>query len=160
MALLGIISDTHDNRPLIGKAVEIFNSRGVGLVVHAGDFIAPFVARDFRALKCPLVGAFGNNDGERKGLLRAFEGIGEIHQGPHTFAHEGRRIAVMHEPDRLEEFLKPEYDLVVYGHTHKAEVREGRPLVVNPGEVGGWLYGRSTVVILDLDDMRAEVIEL
>ena len=160
MTLVGIISDTHDNRPLIRKAVELFNEREVKLVLHAGDFIAPFVAKDFEALMCPLVGVFGNNDGEVEGLKRAFRKVGEIHRGPHSFTYEGRRIALMHEPKGLEEFLRREYDLVVYGHTHEPEVREGRPLVVNPGEAGGWLHGRSTVVVLDLDGMKAELLEI
>ena len=39
---IGVISDTHDNLLMIKKAVEVFNRHGVGMVVHAGDFIAPF----------------------------------------------------------------------------------------------------------------------
>ncbi|MCJ7643470.1 MAG: metallophosphoesterase family protein, partial [Candidatus Aminicenantes bacterium] len=41
------------------------------------------------------------------------------------------------------------YDVLVFGHTHKAEVRrEGGVVVVNPGEAGGWLHGRSTAAFL------------
>ncbi len=69
--LIGIMSDTHDNLPAIRKAVEFFNERNVDLVIHAGDYVAPFVARELKKLKAPLKGVFGNNDGERKGLYEA-----------------------------------------------------------------------------------------
>ena len=47
---LGIITDTHDNKPAIVKAISIFNDRQVDLVVHAGDMIAPFSAALFAEL--------------------------------------------------------------------------------------------------------------
>ena len=40
---IGVLSDSHDNVHMVAKAVELFNDEGVVLVVHAGDFIAPFV---------------------------------------------------------------------------------------------------------------------
>jgi len=42
-----------------------------------------------------------------------------------------------------------------------ADVRKfGKALLVNPGEVGTWLYGKSTVALLDLEKMEAEIVEL
>jgi len=35
--LIGIISDTHDNARNLLKAVELFNEKEVGLVIHCGD---------------------------------------------------------------------------------------------------------------------------
>jgi predicted phosphodiesterase len=40
--LIGIISDTHDDMSIIRKAVDLFNEREVGYVLHAGDLISPF----------------------------------------------------------------------------------------------------------------------
>ena len=65
---IGVISDTHDNIPLIKRAVGLFNRNGVGHILHAGDFVAPFSILPFNALKSPFTGVFGNNDGEKKGL--------------------------------------------------------------------------------------------
>jgi len=39
---LGILSDTHDNVPQVRKAVALFNREMVDLVLHAGDYVAPF----------------------------------------------------------------------------------------------------------------------
>jgi len=47
-----------------------------------------------------------------------------------------------------------------YGHTDDLDIREGKTLVINPGETGGWLKERSTVVILDTDTMKPEVFDL
>jgi hypothetical protein len=33
-------------------------------------------------------------------------------------------------------------------------------LVVNPGEVGAWLYGKSTVAIVNLNKMEADIVDL
>ena len=48
-----------------------------------------------------------------------------------------------------------------FGHTHQPEIRkEGQTLIINPGECGGWLYGKSTVAICDLKSQTAEMVEL
>lgn len=44
--------------------------------------------------------------------------------------------------------------------THEIDVREGETLVVNPGEAGGWVTGRSTVGVLDIECMEVEIVDL
>ena len=87
--MIGIISDTQDNRSSIRKAVEVFNHAGCSLVVHAGDYIAPFTFKEFVSLEGDFLGVFGNNDGERKGLIKQFSQIGALYQPPHEFAYNG-----------------------------------------------------------------------
>ena len=159
--LVGVISDTHDNMNMLKKAVDLFNEREVEHVLHAGDYIAPFTAREFRRLNCRLVGVFGNNDGEKFGLVKNFEGFAELHEGIHQLELNGKMIALTHYPEIAETLAgRGSYDVVIYGHTHRADIREGESLVINPGECGGWLEGKSTVVILDLSTMRTELVNL
>ena len=159
--LAGIIADTHDNMNTLRKAIDIFNERGVEIVLHAGDYIAPFTSREFRRLKCRLVGVFGNNDGEKFGLVKQFEGFGELHEGIHQLELKSKKIAITHYPEIADTLAGSDaYDVIIYGHTHRAEIRGPKPLVINPGECGGWLEGTSTIAILDLDAMHAEVIEM
>ena len=159
--LIGVIADTHDNMNMLKKAVDLFNERGVGLVLHAGDYIAPFTSREFRRLECRLVGVFGNNDGEKFGLVEQFEGFGELREGIHQLEIEGRKIAITHYPEIAETLAgSGAYDVVVYGHTHRPDIHGRRPLVINPGECGGWLEGESTVAILDLEALSAELVKL
>ncbi len=158
--LIGIMSDTHDNLVPTRKAIELFNNRGVEHVIHAGDYTSPFTLKLFKELKCKYTGIFGNNDGDKLLLLERAEG--NIHNQPYIFTLNTKKIVVMHEHHVVDALADSgHFDLVVYGHTHKADVRKVKnTLVVNPGEVGTWLYGKSTVAIVDLNTMEAEIIEL
>jgi uncharacterized protein len=159
--LVGIISDTHDNRTTIVRAVELFNRKGVSLVIHGGDMVAPFTALDFQALSCPMEMVFGNNDGERVGLVNSFRDIATLLPGPRIFSFQGKRFLLMHESGCLDAVGNAAgVDVIVYGHTHYAEVRTGHPLVINPGEAGGWLTGKATAALLDIETMAAEVVPL
>jgi uncharacterized protein len=164
--LIGVMSDTHDNIVQTKKAVERFNREGVEQVLHAGDFVSPFMIDTLKGLTAPLTGVFGNNDGDRRLLEKKSADIPSMKiEG--TFARidaGGMRIAILHGNDReLRETLAAcgSLDLLVYGHTHRPEVRqEGSLLIVNPGEVYGHLTGRSSVAIIDTVKRSAEIVEL
>jgi len=156
---VGILSDSHDNMHAIRKAVDYCNSQKLDAVLHAGDLVAPFTARDLLKLQMPLHIVFGNNDGERLGLKAAFGG--HIHVAPYTLSLDGKKIVLMHEPDNLEAVaVSGLFDLVVYGHTHEVDIRREKTLVVNPGELGGWLTGKSTLVVWNTATGETELIEL
>ena len=155
--ITGIIADTHDNTGAISAAVEILNSRGVSLVLHAGDMVSPFTAKPFKNLKAPMRCVFGNNDGDRPALMRAYRDIGDFEPGWRKIDSGGALIYLSHRAP----FGYPgEFDLYVFGHTHEPLVRkEGGGLIVNPGEAGGWLSGRRTLAVADLEKKEAEIIE-
>lgn len=158
---LGVMSDSHDNIPNVQSAVEMFNDIGVDLVVHAGDFIAPFAIDPLADLNCRVVGVFGNNDGERVVLAKKFEAIGEVHPNLASTALGDVSIAVMHYPELAIPIAKSgEYDIVVYGHTHKIEVSKEKALLLNPGETGGWTTGKATVAIVEIETRDAKIYEL
>jgi len=69
---IGILSDTHDNLPLIDEAVKLLNRSGVGIVLHAGDYISPFTVPHFKPLQAKIIGVYGNNCAERKLLKELF----------------------------------------------------------------------------------------
>lgn len=158
--LIGVMSDSHDNMPQIQKAVDLFNARNVEHVIHAGDFGAPFTFRVLKHLKGGFTGIYGNNDGEK--LLLQKLSAGRVFKQPHILELAGRKIVVVHEHHIVDALAASgHYDLVVYGHTHEPDVRTaGKTLVVNPGETGGWLYGKSTVALVDLAALTAEIIDL
>jgi hypothetical protein len=156
--LIGLIADTHDNLPKIKEAVQIFNQRDVGIILHAGDYIAPFSLGPLEELRSPYLGVFGNNDGEKDGLSRRSKGA--IKNSPRELELDGKRIILLHDLQTLDK-AKDKYDLVVYGHTHKVDMhkKDGR-LIINPGECGGWLTGESTIAIVDLKRNLAEIIKI
>ena len=159
---LGLLADSHDHLTHLEAAVERLRSSEVAAVIHAGDFVAPFTVPLLARVGCPLWAVFGNNDGERVGLANRFREIGaQLFERPRELELEGRRILVCHEPFSLDALAgSATYDLVVYGHTHEVDVRvpENGALVVNPGEVCGWLTGRATAAIVDLQTRQVEII--
>jgi hypothetical protein len=159
---LGVMSDSHDNVPHMRKAVEIFRAEGVELVVHAGDFIAPFALDPLRDLPCKVVAVLGNNDGEKVGLQKRFESMGADLQPKMATAQVGRRkIAVVHEPEPVAALAASGlFDVVVYGHTHKIDIEKGKSLILNPGETGGWTTGRATVAVVDLEALDVTLHDL
>lgn len=160
--MIGILSDSHDNLFALRRAMAVFKSRGCRLLVHAGDIIAPFAAGELAAAGCPVKAVFGNCDGEKEGLRTAFEPFGEIARAPLVFDWEGRRIFLAHIPVRIEENRTARAcDIIIFGHTHAAEiVRRGRSILINPGEAGGWLHGKSTVALFDPVSGEAEIVPL
>jgi hypothetical protein len=163
---IGILSDTHDNLPLIDRAVARLSSLAPDLVLHAGDYVSPFVIPRLAALSCPCLGVFGNNDGDRALLAaRAREsGKVEIHGSFLARLVDGRSLALLHghEPGTLEEAVGAGiFDLVVHGHTHRPSVtRAGRTLVLNPGEACGYLTGRGTVALIETGTMETEILDI
>jgi putative phosphoesterase len=70
---IGVLSDTHDHLGYLRRAVDALRDLQVELVLHAGDYVAPFVVNELQRLPCRVLGIFGNNDGERIGLTRRLE---------------------------------------------------------------------------------------
>ncbi|NOZ59467.1 MAG: metallophosphoesterase [Euryarchaeota archaeon] len=162
--LVGIISDSHDNLSALEKAVRLLNREGVEHVLHAGDIIAPFAAAKLAELEAKLTCVYGNNDGERALLAGR---LSEMGAGISDFAElvlAERRIALYHGTiagvtSALVESGR--YDVVVTGHTHRAEVRRRETcLAVNPGELCGYLTGRRSLCLLDLETMEARILEV
>lgn len=159
---IGIIADTHDNLPQIKKAVEIFNQEKVELVLHAGDFVSPFTCLEFKNLNCPLKGVFGNNDGDKIYLQEKFKGIGELFPEPYKTNINHKNIIMLHLEKLIDDLAESQkYEVIIYGHTHRTDLRKiGKTLIVNPGECGGWLSGKSTIALLDLEKLEAKIINL
>jgi len=160
---VGLISDSHDRLPAVAEFVKQFQAAGIGMVLHAGDFCAPFSLAPFELAQIALAGVFGKNDGDSAGLrARAQSAIGlELFESPHSFEIGGRRILLVHDladiPDRSIE----SHEIVVHGHLHRQEMKtRGETLLVNPGESCGWINGTPTAAILDLDTRHVEFLSL
>ena len=164
--LIGIMSDTHDNLPMIEKAIARLNEENVDLVLHAGDYVAPFVIPKFKKLKAKLIGVFGNNDGDHELLRKRFSENKnlEIHGSFALVTAKNLRIALLHgsEEELLNALIDCEgFDVVVHGHKHGPEIhRKGKTLVIGCGEVCGYVTGEPSIVLLDTDKLEAKVLEL
>ena len=162
---IGIISDTHDRLNMIDQAVAFFNKENTELVLHAGDFISPFSAIRFSGLRCPVVGVFGNNDGDHRNLTAKFESFGaKVSELLAQVEIDEKKIAILHgdRQELLQTVIQSSvFDLVVSGHTHAFEVKKVRDtLVMNPGECCGYLSGNCTVGIFDTESCKTLKIDL
>ena len=160
---IGIISDTHDNLLLIEKAIKYLNEAKVDLVLHAGDYTSPFVIAKFVDLNCKLIGVFGNNDGDHELLKKRFSETQncEIHGRFAEVNAEGFKIGLLHgdETELLNALLNRDcFDAIVYGHLHSTvERKNGKMLIISPGELCAYLTGKSTIAILDTNIREAKI---
>ncbi len=154
---VAIISDTHDALGKIRKAVKIINEEEVSLTIHCGDFVSPFSVKELRKLNSDFIGVFGNNDGEIVGLLEASEF--SIFKPPYELVFGGKKFLIMHEPLFVEEVaISGKFDFILCGHTHRAGVeKKGSTTIINPGELCGYITGKASFVILNLQSGNVEM---
>lgn len=157
---VGILSDSHDNLPLLERALDILEQEKVDLILHAGDYVAPFSVELLTRSSIPWEGVLGNNDGE---ILGIFQKTGGKVNSPFWEGEKnGFHIWVSHFylPAKLA-FETKKYNLVVYGHTHEAVIKEENgAFLINPGEVCGLLSGKPTLVLCDLKEGVAKLIDI
>ena len=162
--IIGAMADSHDRLDAVNKAISFFNSQDVTDVLHAGDLVSPFVVPLFGRLKPKLSFVWGNNEGDHDFIEVRLAAIGVRPLG--DFAElqlGGRKVALLHgiHEEIVDSLIASgRYDLVVRGHTHKAEIVGGETLVVNPGEVCGYLTNHQTVALIDLQEMHGRIVEL
>jgi hypothetical protein len=130
--LIAIVSDTHmpgGSRRLPEACVE--RLREADLIIHAGDFTAPAVLEELRALGPPVAAVHGNMDSPE--VRRALPEATTVETGD-------ARIAIVHDGgpasgrlDRLRARF-PDAQAVVFGHSHIPlhEERDGFQ-IFNPG---------------------------
>ncbi len=157
---VGVLSDTHDRLTTFRRAVALFKRLNVGALFHAGDFVAPFAAKLITPseLPMPLHCVYGNNDGERKGLKAI---LPDVIEGPLRVTLGGKKIVMLHWIESLAADDVQSADVVITGHTHEVvnDTRNGT-LLLNPGECCGWVTDRCTVAVLDMDTLKADIIEV
>jgi len=154
---IGIVSDSHDNVPAIDAVVAAFREREAEALIHAGDFVAPFAVKHFLTLDVPVIAVFGNCDGEHKMIADL---LPDVVSGARRETLGGRSFIVVHALEWLSPAERGGADVIVCGHTHAAGISGDGPLLINPGECGGWVTGRNSAAMLDTDTMQAEIFDL
>ena len=160
---VGLIADTHDRLPAIAELVRQMQDGGVGMVLHAGDYCAPFSLKPFEEAHLSWAGVFGRNDGDPQGLVsRAQSAIGaELFESPHSFDLGGHRILLVHDLGDVQARSITGHEIVIHGHTHQQEMKtRGDTLIVNPGEACGWIFGTPSAALIDLDSREVEFLSL
>ena len=157
---IGIISDSHDNVNALKEVTDILKSENIGYILHAGDIVAPFTAKVLEDRGIDYRGVFGNNDGEKEYMKQITNN--KINSDILEIEIEGKKIFIIHDISKVDGIqFSGYYDLIIHGHTHEIEEKLiNNTLVLNPGEIGGWLTGVSSYMVVDLENMSVEQREL
>tara|TARA_B110000014_G_C20086774_1_gene568511 strand:+ start:1159 stop:1650 length:492 start_codon:yes stop_codon:yes gene_type:complete len=156
--IVGVVSDTHNNINNINNIINIFNNEKVSLVIHTGDISKPETLRLFSELDCPMVGVFGNNDRIEVGLKEVcHECDFNFQEPPLLLTLEDKKVAVFHEPELIDSYIKEHTDVqvIVHGHTHRyREETLNNILYFNPGESAGSLKGKNAIGVINLNNLK------
>jgi putative phosphoesterase len=119
--MIGIISDTHGL--LRSEVMEALN--GCDVILHGGDINRQDIIDQLDAI-APVYVVRGNNDKDWAEHIPMFL----------DFELAGLHIYMTHKKKDLPEDLS-NYDLVVFGHSHKyEESSQGKTVLINPGSCG------------------------
>ena len=156
--ILGVVSDTHNRISNVEKIVDIFNQNSVDKVIHTGDITQAKTLERFSRLNCPLLGVYGNNDLHEEGLEETAKKNGfNFQKPPFIFTLKGKKIAIFHEPDGIESFIKenPSINIIIHGHTHRYRNEKVENITIfNPGESAGMIKGKNAIGLINLNNLK------
>lgn len=145
--LIGVISDTHDHVERMEKAFEIVAERGVGMVCHLGDWVAPdmldLAEKLAKDIAVPMKSVLGNNDREVFEIIQSGGNRWDMEIGLQKmfFTADDTRIALYHGTDAniTKEIIDSDkFNAVFTGHSHQPRIETVRnTLWLNPGTVSG-----------------------
>lgn len=167
--IIGVMSDTHDNLEAVSAALTIFRNESIEALIHLGDIVSPFTFMRIVEFPVKIIAVLGNNDGDTLNLREIALKAGAIlKQNVHSISVGNRKILLIHgfgTAEQTREIVDSiassgNYDVVLYGHTHKVDTRfNNKTLILNPGEVCGYITGRRSVAVVDTLTMRYKIIE-
>ena len=164
---IAILSDIHDQKANLELALSQIKEQGIQQALVLGDFCAPPTVLQLvqSELKCLCI--FGNNDGDRARMKEiAATSNGRVAFSQQEFDEyeiEDKKVFVTHYPEIAKSVADSGgFDAVFYGHDHQRylEVLQNGTLLLNPGEIWGWLNGVSSYAIWDTEINQADIIEV
>lgn len=162
--LIAVMSDSHDNIWNLRDALAIIKKRNAEMIIHCGDFIAPFMLAELDQGGIPVHGVFGNNDGDKylltKFSLTSLTSI-TLYDPVGLFEVDGFKIGFTHHGIVGEGLAAGgNFNLVCFGHSHEYFFKKiGRTILLNPGEIMG-KNGFPSFCLVDTNTAKIEKIEL
>jgi len=148
-----VLADIHENFHNLSLAMQYAFNNGIvnGLVL--GDLINPGIMHHLGQSKINFTVVLGNNDGDVYNLSRVAYGYPSITLfDKYCFQNAGNKsIFLVHDSFLALLIAKSqEFNFVFCGHDHKAVKKLfGKSILINPGELSGHMYGKSTFGVWD-----------
>jgi len=160
---IAVMSDSHDHIGNMRVALKRIRGLNIQMIIHCGDFVAPFMLKELEAAGAPVHGVFGNNDGDQYQLTKlALTELSNItlHGVVVSVDAEGFLIGFTHLPEIGEGMAHAgRYQLVCCGHTHEfLQETIGATILLNPGEIMG-KNGPASFGVVDTVARAVEKIE-
>lgn len=162
---IAILSDIHDQKQNLAIVISQIKTADISEAIVLGDFCAPPTVGQLVDSGLKLHCIFGNNDGDRARMKEvAAKASGRItfsQQEFDQFVIDDRKVFVTHYPEIAQPIAASgQFNAVFYGHDHQRhqETLENGTLLLNPGEVWGWLNGTISYAIWDTESNSAEIV--
>ncbi len=160
--LIGIMSDSHNDIEATKRAIAIFQSRGIKILIHAGDITSPRMLHYLKDFECYMVLGNGDLIDSEEIDVKANElGMKSVNLKL-EFDLSGKKIMVFHGHDvpmYRDAVASGKYDYIIKGHTHHFENYVSNECrIINPGAVYG--HDESSIAILDIETGKVEKIDL
>ena len=163
--LIAVMSDSHDNKDKLRKAINLITEKNCKVLIHCGDFTSPDLLYEFMEFSGKVYGVFGNIDRDinymKKIADSEVQNI-ELMGREGNVNIEGKKIAFTHYPETANSLAGTDmYNLVFYGHTHRYKVNRfnEKTFLINPGDISG-RYGKSNFIFYELSTGEIEKIDL
>ena len=162
-----IISDTHDHMQDLDTVIA--KTKGlIDVVLHCGDFCAPFAFKKLADFSVPVHAVWGNTN-DKDAELELAKSLAQVtlHGDVAELTLGGLLFHLNHFPEvGLSAAQSGKYDIVCFGHTHMQKIEKvGETLVINPGAVMSEpnIPGASegiSFVVLDTDTFEISQVTL
>ncbi len=162
---IAVMSDSHDNKNKLRKAVNLIREKSCEVIIHCGDFTSPDMLYEFSEFSGKVYGVFGNIDRDTLYMKKIADSEVQniILMGSEGEINiENKKIAFTHYPEIANSLARTDlYDLIFYGHTHRHKINRvnEKTYLINPGDISG-RYGKSTFIFYELSTGKMEKIDL
>ena len=132
-----VVSDTHGNTDLLGKVIN--DCSPFDIIVHCGDGVRDICTADIPENSAVLK-VLGNTDiysgcDADDVLTEEISSRTVMVTHGHQYNVKSGFKQLVHEAEHFKA------GVVIFGHTHEQYLREGVPLLFNPGSLSGGSYG-------------------
>lgn len=157
-----IISDIHENFHNLSIVIQYAMNHNISEGLILGDLVNPGIMHHIGKSKINFTIVLGNNDGDIYNLIKVANSYSSINLfKEYNFKKIGDYNVFLIHDNFLGQLVakSQEFDFVFCGHDHKSIKEEfGKSILINPGELSGHMYGKSTFGVWDSESGKFNLV--